>query len=316
MTPSVRREAITDGLERVVLSSGAGVEAAFVPGAGMVGVSLTLDGVELLAPRHGLDGYAAHGSTFGIPLLAPWANRLAQRHQVVGDVAWDVVPGAPGVHADDNGLAIHGLVAALRAWQVEAEEASPDGALLRTRLRWDERLDRFPSFPFVHDLDVEVVLRGTTLRLSTTLTAGAEHEVPVAFGWHPWFEFADVPRSEWELHSPFVRRAVLTDQSVPTGEVVDAPPPSGRLGDQFLDDVFVYVPEAAEVSVRAGSRGVRVRYVSGYPVGVLFAPLNADTVCIEPMTAPTDPFSGRFPLRVAAAGESVRAVFEVDAERF
>ena len=316
MTASVRREPelLDPSYERVVLSSGSGVEAAFVPGAGMVGSSLTLDGVELLAPRHGIEGYLSRGSTFGIPLLHPWANRLASPHQVVGDVAWDVVVGSPGVHPDDNGLPIHGLVAGLDAWEVVVEEASGDEARLSAVLRWDERLDRFASFPFAHELRVDVVVRGTVLRVSTTLTAG-EHEVPVAFGWHPWFEFPEVAREDWELHSPFVRRAVLSDQSLPTGEVVDAPPPSGRLGEEFLDDVFLDVTEGAEVSVKVGTHGVVVRYVSGYDVGVLFAPLNADTVCVEPMTAPTDPFSGRFPLRTAAPGTSYTAVFEVEPRR-
>lgn len=316
MIASVRREPDTDlpELERVVLSSGDGVEAAFVPGAGMIAVSLTLDGVELLAHRHGLTGYAERGSTFGVPLLAPWANRLAEPQQEVGDVGWDVLVGAPGVHADAHGQPIHGLMAGLHAWEVEALEALGGGARLRARLRWDDGLDRYASFPFVHDLLVEATLRGTTLQVSTELVAGPR-PVPVAFGWHPWFAFPDVPRAEWELHSPFVRRAVLSDLSVPTGVVVDAPPPSGVLGGEFLDDVFLDVAEGAEVSVRAGSRGATVRYVSGYPVGVLFAPLDAEVVCIEPMTAPTDPFSGRFPLRTAAAGETVRAVFEIEALR-
>jgi len=316
VSASVRREPepLDPSYERVVLSSGTGVEAAFVPGAGMVGSSLMLDGVELLAPRHGIAGYLSRGSTFGIPLLHPWANRLASPHQVVGDVAWDVVVGSPGVHRDDNGLPIHGLVAGLDAWEVVIEEASDGEARLSAVLRWDEHLDRFPSFPFPHELRVDVVVSGSVLRVSTTLTA-AELEVPVAFGWHPWFEFPDVAREEWELHSPFVRRAVLSELSVPTGEVLDAPPPSGRLGATSLDDVFLDVAEGAEVSVKVGTHGVAVRYVSGYDVGVLFAPLDADTVCVEPMTAPTDPFSGRFPLRTAPPGQSYTAVFEVEPRR-
>ncbi len=67
--------------------------------------------------------------------------------------------------------------------------------------------------------------------------------------------------------------------------------------------------------MRAGARGVSVTYVSGYDVGVVFAPHDLDVVCLEPMTAPTDPFSGRFPLRLARPGETVEAVFEVTAER-
>jgi len=317
MTHQVRRapDPEVPSFERVTLASDDGVEAAFVPGAGMVGVSLTLDGVELLARRHGLEGYLGHGSTFGIALLAPWANRLASPHQVVGDVAWEVVVGRPGVHGDDFGQPIHGLLAYAGDWQVEHVGADHGSATLRARLRVDERLARFASFPFVHDLVVDVTLVGRTLRVTTALSATGEHAVPVAFGWHPWFEFPDVPREQWEVHAPFTRRAVLSERMIPTGEVVDDAVAQGALGDTVLDDVFLDVTGGAVASVRAGDRGVSVVYVSGYDVGVVFAPSQFDIVCIEPMTAPTDPFSGRFPLRLAQPGERVEAVFEVVAER-
>ena len=151
--------------------------------------------------------------------------------------------------------------------------------------------------------------------LATSLTATGDRPVPVAFGWHPWFEFPDVPRAQWELSTPFVHRAVLDDRMIPTGEVVEDPTPTGPLADLVLDDVFLGVADGSVATVRAGSRGVSVRYVTGYGVGVVFAPRQFDIVCIEPMTAPTDPFAGRFPLRVAAPGETVEAVFEVVAER-
>jgi len=303
-------------LERVTLVSPEGVEAAFVPVAGMVGVSLTLDGVELLAPRHGLEGYLGHGSTFGLPLLAPWANRVAHERQQVGGTAWDVVPGAPGVHLDGFGQAIHGLVPGSPGWSVLSTGADGDAATLCGRWTFDEGHERFASFPFPFELDVDVALAGRRLRVSTRLTATSGLAVPVAFGWHPWFAFPDVPRDEWVVEGPFEHRAVLGPTLIPTGEVLDEPLPSGVLGDGVLDDVFVDVPEGAVVSVRAGSRGVSVHYVSGYPVGVVFAPGDVDIVCVEPMTAPTDPFSGRFPLRLAEPGSPFEAVFEVVPERF
>ena len=52
------------------------VAAQFVPGAGMIGTSLTDSGVELLGQRRGLDAYLEAGKTMGIPILYPWANRL------------------------------------------------------------------------------------------------------------------------------------------------------------------------------------------------------------------------------------------------
>ncbi|EUA22957.1 hypothetical protein I552_7448 [Mycobacterium xenopi 3993] len=52
------------------------VVARYAPSAGMIGISLTDSGVELLGQRGGLDAYLAAGKTMGIPLLYPWANRL------------------------------------------------------------------------------------------------------------------------------------------------------------------------------------------------------------------------------------------------
>jgi galactose mutarotase-like enzyme len=302
-------------LERVTLSSDAGLEVAFVPRGGMVGTSMTLDGVELLFRRNGLADYLAHGSTFGIPLLAPWANRLAEVHQQVGDVAWEVNGGDAGVHLDGNGLAIHGLLAGASEWEVERAEADGDRAVLSARLRFGGHLDRFAAFPFAHDLVVEVELRGLVVRVSTSLTPTGEHAVPVAFGWHPYVTFPGVPRAEWVLDLPFRRRAVLDDRCIPTGEVRDAPVPAGPLGELALDDVFLDASDGAVATVRAGDRAVEFRYVNGYDVAVVYAPLVHDTVCVEPMTAPTDPFSGRSPLRLAEPGETVTAVFELAATR-
>jgi aldose 1-epimerase len=63
------------------------VEAQFVPEAGMIGISLTDSGVELLGQRRGLDAYVANGKTMGIPLLYPWANRLgANTYEAEGTI--------------------------------------------------------------------------------------------------------------------------------------------------------------------------------------------------------------------------------------
>ena len=318
MSHSVRRgpEPEDTRFERVTLVSDDGVEAAFVPGAGLVGVSLTLDGVELLAHRHGLEGYLGHASTFGIPLLAPWANRLALPEQSVGGVRWEVRPGDPAVHADEYGQPIHGLMAAAPEWEVTDVGWSDGSAWLSARLVFDSRLERFAGFPFEHELAVRIRLEGRALHVATSVTATGGVAVPVAFGWHPWFEVPAVPREEWVLDVPFDRRAVLGPTKIPTGEVVVDPVPRGALGATVLDDVYLDVADGTVASVRAGDRGVSVTHASGYHVGVVFAPSQFDIVCLEPMTAPTDPFSGRFPLRLAQPGETVTAEFTITADRY
>ena len=52
----------------------------------MVGCSLRHRGDELLGQRGGLGVYVAERGTMGIPLLYPWANRLAvERFPVEGN---------------------------------------------------------------------------------------------------------------------------------------------------------------------------------------------------------------------------------------
>ena len=63
-------------LETVTLKDpSSSLTASYVPGAGMIGTSLSDDGAELLGQRRGLHAYMTTGKTMGIPILYPWANR-------------------------------------------------------------------------------------------------------------------------------------------------------------------------------------------------------------------------------------------------
>jgi galactose mutarotase-like enzyme len=310
----LRREADPEvpALERVTLVSPGGLEAAFVPGGGMVGTSLRWGGRELLARRHGLAGYLATGSTYGIPLLAPWANRLATVEQTWDGTTWQVRPGDPGVHLDPVGQAIHGLLAGAGGWRESSSGADGEHAWLHASYDLDGADEVAGSFPFPHRIDVEVDIAGAVLRITTTVTPTGTRRVPLAVGWHPWFAFPNEPRERWRLRGPLRSRAVLDEQNIPTGEVRIDPLPDGPLGDRFLDEVFLDVAPGAEVAVAAGDVEVVVRYLEGYPVAVVFAPLDLDVVCIEPMTAPTDPFAGRWPLRAVEPGDRATLVFEIE----
>ncbi len=100
-----------EGHRARVLSSPAGLRATWVPGVGMLCSSLQHRGGELLGRSAGLAEYARAGTPMGIPLLHPWANRLARRGYALGAVRVEIPQGAAGVHDDANGLPIHGLMA-------------------------------------------------------------------------------------------------------------------------------------------------------------------------------------------------------------
>jgi galactose mutarotase-like enzyme len=156
-------ERTVDGHAALTLASGEddGIEAAFVPAAGMVGCSLRHRDEELLGQRDGLRGYVARGSTMGIPLLYPWANRLARfRFEAAGrEVVLD--RDSPRLALDPHGLPIHGLLAAATGWRVERHE-SDGGDVLDAGFDFAADEELMAAFPFPHELLFEAILAGAT----------------------------------------------------------------------------------------------------------------------------------------------------------
>jgi len=164
------------------------LQAVFLPGHGMLGTSLRHRGEEILRRVHGLDAAAAKGSTAGIPLLHPWANRLdGPRYHAAGrEVELD--PSSPILHLDEHGLPMHGVPWSLLSWEVTEERKDRVVALLD----WT-RSDLLAVFPFRHRLEMTATLLSNSLTLETTLVAGADGPVTVCFGFHLYFGLPNLP---------------------------------------------------------------------------------------------------------------------------
>jgi galactose mutarotase-like enzyme len=290
----------------VTLVSG-GLRATFAPEVGMVGCSLRHEGEEVLGQRGGLDAYAARGSSFGIPLLHPWANRLdgfvyeAAGRRVVLDA--DRSP----IRPDENGLPIHGVLAASRHWEV----ISSDSDSLSARLDFGAHEELLAAFPFPHELRLDVRLGETALTIDTVLAATGDAAVPVSFGWHPYFTLPGVPRADWQVEMPARRRAQLDERGIPTGESSPWTFEPGPLGDRVFDDLFPELADPARFGLAAGGRRMEVEFGDGYPYAQVYAPEGSDFICFEPMTAPTNALVSGDGLTTVEPGERYTARFSV-----
>ena len=282
------------------------LEAVFLPQRGMLGASLRYRGLELLRRVEDLDAAAAKGSTAGIPLLHPWANRLAGlRYRAAGrDVTLD--PASPLLHLDARGLPIHGVPWARLAWEVTAARADR----LAARLDWS-RADLLAVFPFHHRLEIVATLDPGGLTLETTLFAGTEGAVPVSFGYHPYFGLTGIPRAAWRVGLPAMRRLALDADAIPTGAEEPFAAFDGPLGDRAFDDGFVLLTDAASFSLAGGGLRISVEFVAGYPYAQVYAPKDKDFVAIEPMTAPTNALGSGRGLTLVAPGAKFEAAFRV-----
>lgn len=304
-------------LTAITLSSPDAFDITFVPKAGMVGCSMRHQGEELLGMRGGLQAYRESGKTFGIPLLAPWANRLEAKEFNGIELVTD---GTFGVHLDANGLPIHGVLAGCKYWEVTRQEAIADGpdagAWLVAQNEFGPDRKAFPAFPFPLRLEITVHVKGTSATITTSVTATGDRDVPVAFGWHPYFAPPGGDRQDWTISKPFTSHVLLDDRCVPTGEVERVPVEVDVLGDPAnggitFDDLFANVPEGTKAWIEGGNRRITLSYDSGYEYAVLFAPPDQALVAIEPMTAPTDPLAGHFPIKSVAPGETYSATYSI-----
>jgi galactose mutarotase-like enzyme len=304
-------ETTHEGFPAVELSSPDGVRATYAPSIGMVGCSLRYGEDELLAQRGGLPKYNASGSTFGIPLLYPWANRLAGWSYEAAGKRVELDTHSPLIRTDPNGLPIHGLLAASRHWTVTGEIAADDRAQLSATLDFAARPDLLAAFPFPHELRIDVALAGRALTVTTTVTATGDSPVPVSFGYHPYLTLPGVPRDEWELEIPVRRHLVLDDVMIPTGATEPTGDLNGPLNGRAFDDGYAELMSPPVFALSGGGRRIEVEFGTGYPYAQVYSPADQALLCFEPMTAPTNALEHGTGLPMAEPGGSYSATFEI-----
>jgi galactose mutarotase-like enzyme len=281
------------------------LEVAFVPDAGMVCCSLRHRGEELLGQRGGLAAYVAERKTMGIPLLYPWANRLSRwRFPVAGrEVAID--PAATPLRTDDNGLPMHGLLAAVKGWVVERHAQE----VLRARFDFGADRTLLAAFPFPHELWLEATLGPSELTVATTARAG-EAGLPIAFGFHPYLRLPGVERARWRVEIPVREQLTLSPSKLPTGQRSAVQVASGELGTRTFDDAYVAPADGAPFVLQGAGRRIELAFDGGYPFAQVFAPPDDPVIAFEPMTAPADALvTGDAPL--LAPGDRYTATFSV-----
>ena len=285
------------------------LSAVFLPGHGMLGASLRHRGAEILRRVDDLAASATQGLTAGIPLMHPWANRLAAaRYTTAGrTVALDL--DSPLLHRDANGLPIHGVPWSMLAWQVTRADAT----VLAARLDWTHPA-LLAIFPFPHVLELLATLEPDGVTLATTLVALDDGPVPVSFGFHPYIGLPGLARDEWRIELPAMRRLALDPMSIPTGDEDSVPVFNAALHGLEFDAGYALEQPRASLAIAGGGRRVSVDLHEGYAYAQVYAPQGKDFVALEPMTAPTNALITGRDLRLVAPGERYSATFRIRVE--
>jgi aldose 1-epimerase len=283
------------------------LQAIFWPSAGMLGASLRFRGVELLSRVDDLDAARIKGSTAGIPLLYPWANRLSRLQYRAAGRQVSLDPSSPRLHFDDHKLPMHGVPWPQLNWNVISSYADE----LTARLDWRSQ-ELLEIFPFPHHVEMAVQLRPLDLEIQTTVFADSGSAVPISFGFHPYFGLSGIPRAEWTLNAPAMRKLALDAQGIPTSTETPSTPFAVRLGNTSYDDGFALSSEQATFSIDGNGYSLVIEFKNGFDFAQIFAPKDKEFIAIEPMTAKTNALCSGEGLRVIAAGEQFIASFRIE----
>jgi aldose 1-epimerase len=165
-------------------------------------------------------------------------------------------------------------------------------------------------FPFPHLLELDVGLDEAGLTIDTTVTPTSTADVPVSFGFHPYFVIPNLPREKWRLELPAMERLVLDGRGIPTGEREPFGGFAGVLGERTFDDGFV-VTGAPTLALEGGGRRIEVSFLEGYRFAQVFAPPEPRVIALEPMTAPTNALRSGDGLTLVPPGERFAASFRI-----
>jgi aldose 1-epimerase len=256
-------------------------------------------------PAASPDAFKARPTFSGIPFLAPWANRLDEQAFYANGQRYAFDMGLGNVRGANP---IHGLVLWTDAWKVVEVRADRSSAWVTSRLEFYRNPLWMKQFPFAHTIDVTHRLQHGILQVTTSIHNLSAEPMPVAIGFHPYFQLTDSPRDEWTISVGARTQWLLAQNLIPTGETQPIErffpdPASAPLKDYDLDHVFGDLVRAADgratMSVKGRSQQVDVLLGPNYRAMVIYAPKpsagpegspprSRNFICFEPMAAITD----------------------------
>jgi galactose mutarotase-like enzyme len=281
-------------------------EATFRPELAMLCASLRHGGDEYVAWPRTIEELRA-GRATAIPLVHPWANRLAGDSYRAAGV--DVSLTGLTLPRDPNGLLIHGNLFAVPF----AVEQTNDTRVV-ARLDYGAHPDKLRAFPFPHTVTVDARLHPTRgLNIVTQVEPTSDRAVPISFGWHPFVALPTTPRAEWELRWPACEHVEVDARLIPTGTRTPQPAQREPIAGRTFDDHYALGPDRTfSISGGAGRnrRTLTLQFDPAYPFAQLFVPPAGELVAIEPMTAEIDAL-GRGAAPMVEPGKRFQAAFNL-----
>src|SRR6185295_11325713 len=187
-----------------------------------------------------VDDFRARPGLNGIPLLAPFANRLAEMAFYANGKKYNFDLELGNIRGP---IPIHGYLSGAKDWKMVEAKADGNAAWVTNQLDFYRNPQWMQQFPFTHTLTMTYRLQDGVLEVRTRIDNLSAEPMPVAIGFHPYFQLTDSTREDWTLSIGAKTHWLLAQNKIPTGETepIEKMFPDRHLvglKDFDLDDVF------------------------------------------------------------------------------
>jgi aldose 1-epimerase len=233
----------------------------------------------------------------GIPFLAPWANRLDEAAFYANGKKYVFNLELGNVKPGQQNHPIHGFLTDA-PWELVEAKSDGKAAWVTSRLEFYRRPEWMAQFPFAHTIEMTYRLADGELEVRTALHNLSDEPMPVAIGFHPYFQVNDAPRDEWTFGLAARAEWLLAPDKIPTGEKrpieqllpkAQDGPLAGLNLDHVFGDLIRDASGRATMWVKGKSERVDVVFGPNYKAVVVYAPgSRSPFICFEPMAGITD----------------------------
>lgn len=288
------------------------------PQVGDITFSMKVKGQEVIHfPFPSPQAFKGHGVSGGIPLLAPWANRLDQDAFYANGKKYIFNMTLGNVRGP---IPIHGFLWDQPGWQIVSLQADHNSAWVTARLDFYKHPDWMAQFPFAQTIELTQRLHDGVLEVHVQLNNLSVDPMPVAIGFHPYLQLTDSPRADWVINVGARTHYLLQPNKIPTGQTEPITsffknPSAAPLKDYSLDDGFGDLIRdsqgRAHFTVTGKHQKLTVEMGPNFQAAVLFSPnpatmrrrprpgnapartgrmmhFDPNFICFEPMTSITD----------------------------
>jgi aldose 1-epimerase len=205
-----------------------------------------------------------------------------------------------------DGNAIHGLLYN-KSFAILEESADETSGTLSLEYLYKKE---DAGYPFEYSCRVQYILHADRqLEVVTTVVNIGESPMPIADGWHPYFQLGG-KANDWVMQFHSTAIVEFDERLVPTGKLVfyDIFEHPRQLGDTFLDNCFTLKPEivdaACTISNPATGLSVTCFPDRSYPYLQIYTPPSRDSIAIENLSGAPDCFNNKMGLLILPPGHS------------